>query len=682
MIIWGGWSGSAPLNTGGRYDPGTNSWIATSTTNAPAGRFLHTTVWSGSEMVVWGGWDGGSNYFNTGSRYNPSSNTWTGTSTTNVPVGRSNHTAIWTGDEMIVWGGTPDGSNLLNTGGRYNPDTNSWIATSTTNVPSARANHTAVWSDSEMIVWAGLDQSFNDTNTGGRYNPIANSWIGTTTVNAPTAREAHTAVWSGSEMIVWGGYAGIPNFFNSGGRYCAQAGPTPTPTPTATPTPTSTPSATATATPTTTTTPTPTITSTPTATGTPVASCTPGWSAGGDLPSVGMRFVGVYFPANGKFYAMGGRSRDDVSGFEFTHPFEYNPTTSTWTTKSATYPDQYVGNMACGVLTDLGTPYIYCVGGYSTNSDRTTDRVFRYNPVTDTLSTVAAPWPGAATIALPGGFTVVSNKLYILGGYDVFGNTYDSIWEFNPAGFWVQKAAVLPDPLGFIPTTTINGLIYTAGGVIKIGAFYHDAIDSWVYNPIADTIDTIAFIPRGTSHTGALTFNDGSGPKMWVMGGGFEAPNPSNEVDIYDPITDTWSLGPPFITARRDMAPATDGTDHIWLAGGYAHDQTTILDSTEVFLCHLGGTPTPSPTATATATATATSTPTPTPTPCTGRCSPTPRPRPAAKARPTSPPHVTPVPPPPSPRPTAYPRPTPPPHLTPVPTPTSPRPTSAPRPSP
>src|SRR5207249_3250133 len=47
-------------------------------------------------------------------------------------------------------------------------------------------------------------------------------------------------------------------------------------------------------------TPTPTATSTPT--------CTPGWSAGANLPSVGVRLVGVYFPANGKFYAMGGRS--------------------------------------------------------------------------------------------------------------------------------------------------------------------------------------------------------------------------------------------------------------------------------------------------------------------------------------------------------------------------------------
>ena len=31
--------------------------------------------------------------------------TWTATSSTNAPVARYNHTAVWTGSEMIVWGG-------------------------------------------------------------------------------------------------------------------------------------------------------------------------------------------------------------------------------------------------------------------------------------------------------------------------------------------------------------------------------------------------------------------------------------------------------------------------------------------------------------------------------------------------------------------------------------------------
>src|SRR5206468_703913 len=53
-----------------RPSPGTDSWTATSTTNAPNGRFNHTAVWTGSEMIVWGGF-GGDNQ-NTGGRYNPS----------------------------------------------------------------------------------------------------------------------------------------------------------------------------------------------------------------------------------------------------------------------------------------------------------------------------------------------------------------------------------------------------------------------------------------------------------------------------------------------------------------------------------------------------------------------------------------------------------------------------------
>ena len=57
MIVWGGLDGSDAFNTGGRYNPSTNSWAVTSTTNAPATRFYHTAVWTGSEMIVWGGDD-------------------------------------------------------------------------------------------------------------------------------------------------------------------------------------------------------------------------------------------------------------------------------------------------------------------------------------------------------------------------------------------------------------------------------------------------------------------------------------------------------------------------------------------------------------------------------------------------------------------------------------------------
>jgi len=218
MIVWGGNDGLNYLHTGGRYNPSTDSWTATSTSNAPHGRWFHTAVWTGSEMIVWGGYDG-SMYLNTGGRYNPSTDSWIATSTTNAPAARNGQTAVWTGSKMIVWGGF-DGTNSLNTGGRYNPITNSWTATSTTNAPTGRTGHTAVWTDSEMIVWGGGSA----LNTGGKYNPIADSWTATSTSGVPAARFSHTAVWTGSEMIVWSGctaigYYGCSNFSNTGGRY-------------------------------------------------------------------------------------------------------------------------------------------------------------------------------------------------------------------------------------------------------------------------------------------------------------------------------------------------------------------------------------------------------------------------------------------------------------------------------
>ena len=82
-------------------------------------------------MIIWGGAND-SVAFDTGGRYNPSTDSWTPTSTANAPTARSQNTAVWTGSEMIVWGGSGD---IPDTGGRYNPSTDSWTPTSLTNPP-------------------------------------------------------------------------------------------------------------------------------------------------------------------------------------------------------------------------------------------------------------------------------------------------------------------------------------------------------------------------------------------------------------------------------------------------------------------------------------------------------------------------------------------------------------------
>jgi len=274
MIVWGGQDGMTWLNTGGRYNPTTNSWTAISTTNCPSARAAHTAIWTGSEMIVWGGSaNEPPGYFNTGARYNPSANIWTPISTVNAPAARHDARAVWTGTEMIVWAGydngyrndgarynpstdtwTPmtsanapearaggvcavwtgiemivfgggNGSILVNTGGRYNPTTNSWTALTSTNAPQGRGIHNgAVWTGSEMIVWAGSSSGGPKLNTGSRFNPTTNIWTTMSTINAPDGRDFHAIAWTGTELIVWSGApdngtnpGGAP--ISSGGRY-------------------------------------------------------------------------------------------------------------------------------------------------------------------------------------------------------------------------------------------------------------------------------------------------------------------------------------------------------------------------------------------------------------------------------------------------------------------------------
>jgi len=373
---------------------------------------------------------------------------------------------------------------------------------------------------------------------------------------------------------------------------------------------------------------------------------------------------------------MGGRS-SDVAGSDFMHPFEYDPGANSWTTKAATYPDNQVNNMACGVLTVSGTPYIYCVGGSAAAQTTATARVFFYNPVTDTITSLtgADNWPGdAAGTILPGGFAVANNKLYILGGFNINVASTNQIWQFDPTlavgAKWLQRVNT-PVGIMYAPTASINGLILVGGASDYQGGLVIDTTNSFGFDPAINLIFTIPPIPRATGETRALTYNDGTGAKMLVMGGGRVAPNPSNEVNIYSVSTNSWTTGTPvpaFMTARRNFPTDSDGITRIWLAGGY--DSTGVpIASTERFCA--GGASSPTPTATPTATATATHTPTATPTAtATATHTPTATPTATATATPTATstatvtatvtPRPTPTPrsgPSPRPRPTPLPRP-------------------------
>ena len=613
MIVWGGGADSS----GGRYNPDSDSWTATSVVNAPMDRFGHTTVWTGNEMIIWGGYSfqvGG--YLNTGGRYNPSTNSWTATSINNPPSARSGHSAVWTGAEMIVWGGSSD-VDTYNTGGRYNPVTDTWIATSAINTPTARSEHTAVWTGSEMLIWGGYNSAIGYTAVGGRYNPIADNWSQTNTTNAPDGRIAHTAVWSGTDMIIWGGYVwdGVSTHaFNTGGKYNPTADSW---------TPTSTANA-------------------------PVGRYrhTGIWTGSEMIVWGGFFFDGSahYLNTGGKYNlatdTWSATSTSSVPSGRYYHTAvwtgnemivwggyagssiylnsggKYNPAADSWTaTNTANAPTGRQFHTAVWA----GSEMIVWGGYFYDGNDNWLDTGGRYTPINDS-------WSATSTTNAPTGRDLhtaiwTESNMIVWGGYFYDGNDHflDTGAKYDPSTNSWTPVSTINAPTGRDAAKSVwtgNEMIVWGGygnaGYLNTGRKYSPASNSW------NNISTTNVPSARAGHSGVWTGNE-----MIVWGGYFYDGSDHffNTGGRYNPNTNEWT-----VTDRLNAPAARTVHTAVWTGnemiiwGGQLFVNTSTSTG-GIYCAQSGPTPTPSPTLT--------------PTPCVGRCGPTPRPRPSPHVRPS-----------------------------------------------
>lgn len=224
LITWGG-LGTFFYSDGGRYDPQEKSWRLLAAADL-AGRWAHHSAWTGSEMLIWGGSNrpehvGG--VLGDGALYSPHSNTWRPMNTVGAPSGRVAGVSVWTGTDWIIWGGKTTSGTLPVTGALFNPQSNTWRPMSAANAPAGRFFATAVWTGSSMIIWGG-EGAAGVRNDGAIYHPATDSWTTIATAGAPTPRLVHTAVWSGSEMIIFGGTANLSSPIPGGARYNPSTG--------------------------------------------------------------------------------------------------------------------------------------------------------------------------------------------------------------------------------------------------------------------------------------------------------------------------------------------------------------------------------------------------------------------------------------------------------------------------
>jgi len=220
MIVWGGYSrNTTQYSDGAAYDPATRTW--TKIAAAPlSARILPVAVWTGKDMLIFGG-AGNSNYSD-GAAYDPATNTWRRLAPIPGSLGGNltgtGSYAVWTGKVMVAWGffghggGAHGGGSLA--AATYNPATNSWTA-GTAAPAQAPLSGDAFWTGKEMIVWGsslaagyvpGLDGVNYGHNEGFAYDPATGRW--STLPASPlgsAGRNLMLAAWTGRYLVVGGG---------------------------------------------------------------------------------------------------------------------------------------------------------------------------------------------------------------------------------------------------------------------------------------------------------------------------------------------------------------------------------------------------------------------------------------------------------------------------------------------
>jgi hypothetical protein len=182
------------------------------------GRARHTAIWTGEEMIVWGGSTCDGRARADGAAY---AGTWRTTARSPISA-RSYHVAVWTGDEMIAWGGSR-GRRLLVDGAACDPARDRWqrIPTPPPEIREVAGGKTA-WSGDELVVWGHSDGSGSNVQQGAAFDPASRAWraLPDTPIRG---RDRQVMVSTPAGVLVWGGCCRSGRYYGEGAIVTAPA---------------------------------------------------------------------------------------------------------------------------------------------------------------------------------------------------------------------------------------------------------------------------------------------------------------------------------------------------------------------------------------------------------------------------------------------------------------------------
>lgn len=183
-------------------------------------RSFHSTNWTGSEMIVWGGMTSAGAPLSDGARFDPQTNTWKAMAA--PPSGflpRFAHAAAWTGSGLVIWGGEGATAKLAD-GAIYDPIKDTWSPMKTGPLSARPAHAVYATTTGEVLLWGNdydIEKLPTDSTAGAAYTSKVDFWASMPAF--PLAnRSVSSFVWTGTQAFVWGG-PGATSILSDGARY-------------------------------------------------------------------------------------------------------------------------------------------------------------------------------------------------------------------------------------------------------------------------------------------------------------------------------------------------------------------------------------------------------------------------------------------------------------------------------
>ena len=306
----------------------------------------------------------------------------------------------------------------------------------------------------------------------------------------------------------------------------------------------------------------------PCGTPTPMPTCTPGnWTYAAPVKE---EHYGGFMDSDGTFgYEGGGYSfyySDNIDDFG-----KFDPVANTWT-PLAPVPD--LNNCMASAVYAPNVNKLFVFGGERINSATVVDTTRIYDIATNTWST-GAPMPDVRTFMASGYY---NGKIYLVGGYSTgsYAPAFLQTWEYDPVANTFATKTSIPASAGFggAGSGVVNGHLYVAGG--------RDANNSviattWDYDIAADNWTTRSDLPAALNVPGSAVI----GGKLWIFGGGNPHAGPGTMPTSANNGVTTWFnqlLYPDTSGALELYDPATN----TWSSGPSLNHSRSYPASTHV----------------------------------------------------------------------------------------------------